>query len=203
MRGQRCRIAGALAVTGMIAAGGSAIAAAAPASAAPRVAPAAAKPAAPDVTVLFGRALARTHATRTPRFARARIYEADGATARGTSTRSASGITRWRFVFDNFPSHSRFASATLTWSRTRGFGDVNGIKSPFLEDMVIPKPPKMTLAAAVARLRGAGVRTPFVSVTLRRPVGPTKVHTLYLFGLSSGRYVSVDTVTGKVRRVAG
>jgi hypothetical protein len=61
----------------------------------------------------------------------------------------------------------------------------------------------MTLSTAVSKLRTAGVHTSFVTVPMRRPLGPRKVNTLYLFGLSNGPYVSVDTVTGKVRKLAG
>jgi hypothetical protein len=178
---------GALAVAGVMASGGAAVGATA-------------GPAAPDVTVLFGKALKQTRATRPPLFARAKVYEVDGSTANGRPTSTATGISGWRFVFDN--PHSKFASATLTYTN-RGFGRVVGIKSPFLEDVVIPKAPKMTLPTAVSKLRRAGIRTSFTTVTMRRPLGPRRTNTLYLFGLSSGRYVSVDTVTGKVRKLAG
>jgi hypothetical protein len=194
MRGRATRIVGLLAAAAMSAGGGTA-ALAATAQAAPR--------ANPDVTKLFGRALATVHATRRPLFARAQVYEVDGITADGRSARSASAITRWRFVFDNFPSKSRFDSATLTWTRGAGFGRVIGITSPFLEDLVIPRAPKMTLAKAVIRLRRAGITTPFKAVTLRRPVGPHDRSTQYFFGLSNGRYVSVDTRTGRVRWQGG
>jgi hypothetical protein len=187
MRLQRVRTIGVLAVAGVIASGATAVAATA-------------KPAAPDVTVLFGKALQQTRATRPPLFAQAKVDEADGSTAGGKPTSSATGITRWRFVFEN--PGSKFASATLSYANRR-FGKVVGIKSPFLEDVVIPKAPKMTLSTAVSKLRTAGVHASLNTVTLRRPLGRRKVNTLYLFGLSNGRYVSVDTVTGEVRKLAG
>ncbi|HEX5194696.1 MAG TPA: hypothetical protein VFW09_18010 [Solirubrobacteraceae bacterium] len=201
MRAHHGRAAAALAVTAVIAGGGLAagVSDAASTSATLRAAPARAHATPPDVTVLFGRALSKARASRRPLFAKAVVYEADGSTANGRPTRSARGITVWRFVFDNYPSHSRFASATLTYRWPAGrFGRVVGIKPPFLEDYVIRSAPKMTLATAVKRLRHAGYRQSFRFVTLRRPVGPRRVAALYLFGLSSGHYVAVNTVTGKV-----
>jgi hypothetical protein len=152
------------------------------------------------VTVLFGRALRKVRATHRPRFANARVFEADGSTANRRPTSSASGINRWRFVFDNTASHSKYLSATLTYRGGR-FGKVTAIRQPFLEDVVIAKAPKMTLATAVKRLRGAGYKRPFRFVTLRRPLGPRNVNALYLFGLSNGADVAVDTVTGRVSKV--
>ena len=70
--------------------------------------------------------------------------------------------------------------------------------SPFVEDVQIPKAPKMTLTTAVKRLRGAGYKGSFRFVTLRRPLGPKKINTLYLFTLTNGHNIAVDTVTGKV-----
>ena len=204
MRERRVRTVGVLAVAGLMAGGGSAVAAEAAAAASPaaqpRLAPAA--QGAPDVTVLFGRAVARTRATRKPLFAKAVVYEADGSTANGKPTGSARGIDRWRFVFDNYPSHSKFASATITYASGR-FGKVTGIMSPFVEDVQIPKAPKMTLPTAVRRLRAAGYKRSFRFVTLRRPLGPTKVNTLYLFTLTNGHNVAVNTVTGKVSNFGG
>jgi hypothetical protein len=203
MRGTGVKV-GVLTVAGVMAAGGSALAVSAAGAASTgahlRAAPDTQKAPAPDVTVLFGRALAKARATRKPLFAKAVVYEADGSTANHKPTSTASGINTWRFVFDNTPSHSKYASATLTYHAGR-FGKVGGIKEPFLEDLRIPKAPKMTLAAAVKRLRKAGYMSSFKFVTMRRPVGPTTVPTLYLFVLSNSRNVSVNTVTGKVSKL--
>lgn len=153
----------------------------------------------PDVTVLFKRAVRIVRATNRPRFARAVVLEADGVTRGGRPTRSASGIVRWRFIFDNQPSHSRFRSATIFYGPPpRRFGRIRGYRSPFLEDRVIPKAPRMTLRQAVARLQRAGYRRAFFNVTLRDPLGPGVRHALYIFGFGSGRYVGVDTVTRRV-----
>jgi hypothetical protein len=67
----------------------------------------------PDITVLFGRGMHIIRATNRPTFARAVVYEADGSTRGDRVVDSAAGIVRWRFVFDNTASRSRFASATL------------------------------------------------------------------------------------------
>jgi hypothetical protein len=193
MRGRRTRILGLLGAAAVSAGGATAILPAA----------AAAAPANRDVTKLFGPARAKVRGTRTPLFARAKVYEADGYTADGRATNSAAGIIRWRFAFDNYPSKSKYASALVAWSRDHGFGPVRGYKSPFTEDLVIASAPKMTLATAVAKLRAAGIHRSFVTVTLRRPLLRHKANTLYYFELSNQRNVSVDTVTGKVRKVAG
>jgi hypothetical protein len=188
MGGGRTRILGLL-TAAAVSAGGAALASTAQAASRPN----------PDVTKLFARALTKVHGTRAPLFAQAKVYEADGTTSDGSATTTARGIVRWRFAFDNYPSKSKYASALVAWSSARGFGPVRGYRSPFTEDLVIAKAPKMTLAAAVARLRAVKIRRSFKTVTLRRPLGPHKTNTLYFFGLNNGRNVSVDTVTGKVR----
>jgi hypothetical protein len=158
----------------------------------------------PDVTVLFGRAVQIVHATRRPTFARAVVFEADGTTAGGRLVSSASGIVKWRFVFDNTASQSRFASATLFYGPPPvRFGRVKGIRSPFLEDVDIPRAPKMTLGQAVTLLRKAGFRQGFFTVTLRNPLGPKRLHPNYIFGMAGGTFIGVDTVTKRVSRFSG
>jgi hypothetical protein len=155
----------------------------------------------PDVTVLFGRAVQIIRATSRPTFARAVVYEADGSTRGGQVVTSASGIVKWRFVFDNTASRSRFASATLFYGPPPGrFGKVKGIRSPFLQDLDIPRAPKLTLAQAVTLLRKAGFRQGFAAVTLRNPLGPKRLHPNYIFGMANGSFVGVDTVTRRVAR---
>jgi hypothetical protein len=153
----------------------------------------------PDVTVLFGRALARVRAHDRPTYARAVMLEADGRTRRvGVGTPTAAGIVSWSFVLDNQPSRSRFASATISYGPPpKGFGTVRGHRAPFLEDSVIRRPPRMTLGAAVAHLRRAGFRGPFFAVTLRSPLGPRVSPPLYIFSLAH-RFIAVNTRTGRV-----
>jgi hypothetical protein len=154
----------------------------------------------PDVTSLIPRALRHMRATRL--CDKAVLYEADGTTANGGGTTSASGVVSWRFIFDNYPSHSRFKSATIAYGPPpKEFGPVRGNPQPFLEDIVIKKAPRMTLAQAVALLRGAGYRTKFFNVTLRDPLGPSPTGPLYIFGFTH-RYVDVNVRTKKVS-VAG
>jgi len=62
------------------------------------------KPAAqgiPDVTVLFGRAVKLIRNTKPPTYKRAIVFEADGFTAGNRAVKTAAGIVRWRFVFQN------------------------------------------------------------------------------------------------------
>jgi hypothetical protein len=153
----------------------------------------------PDLTVLLAGALARVRASDRPTFAHALLLEADGRTRRaGVGTRTAQGIVRWRFVFDNQLSRSRFATATILYGPPpRRFSRVRGYREPFLEDVLIRRLPRMTLAQAVARLRRAGYRQPFFDVTLRNPLGPRVSHPLYIFGLAR-RFIAVDTVSGRV-----
>ena len=190
--------ASAAAVGALAVGGGSAIAAGVDSGGAAR----AVRASEPDVTVLFGRALLTVRAAQPPVFAKAVVYEADGSTTNGRATTSASAITKWRFVFDNSPSKSRFASATLTYGPPPArFGKVTGSRFPFLEDVVIARAPKLTLTQAVAALRKAGYRSGFTGVTLRRPLGPHETPPLYLFSLANGRFVSVNTVTRKVSKI--
>ena len=53
-----------------------------------------------------------------------------GTTAGGHYTNSASGITRWRFAFDNYPSKSKYASATI----------VSGCASRYSASLAGPSP---------------------------------------------------------------
>jgi hypothetical protein len=165
--------------------------------------------AAPDITVLFGRAVKTIRNTRRPLYARALVYEADGITRGGRCTpmgcsggrgaTTAAGIVSWRFVFDNYPSHSRFKSATLTYGPApRGFGPVRGFVPAFAEDVVIPRAPKLALNQAIGLIRRAGHRGPFFNVTLRNPLGPRKSNPLYIFGFAGHEYVAVNTVTKRV-----
>ena len=166
--------------------------------------------AAPDVTVLFGRAVNTIRATNRPKFAKAVVFEADGITrggrctpmgcTGGSGTTSAAGFVSWRFVFDNGASRSRFQSATLTYGPPpKAFGPVRGFTDAFTEDVDIPRAPKLTLSQAVALLRRAGHRAPFYNVALRNPLGPRRGNPLYIFGFAYYQYVAVDTVTKKVR----
>jgi hypothetical protein len=161
---------------------------------------AASAPTTPDVTVLFQRAVKLVHNTSRPTFAHAVMYEADGLTRGGRGTIRASGIVSWRFVLRN--STGRYASVTVSYGPPpKRFGQVVGHTSPFLEDVVIRRAPKLTLGQAVARLRQAGHRKPFFNVTLRNPLGPKRSNPLYIFGFGSGRFIAVDTVTKRVRPI--
>jgi len=155
----------------------------------------------PDVTVLFGRAVHVVRRTSRPTFARAVVLEVDGVTRGGKKVTTAAGIIEWRFVFDNQLSRSRFSSATIVYGpRPAKFGKVNGYRQPFLEDLRLSKAPKMTLAAAVARLKQAGFSKGFFNVTLRKPVARRRLNPLYIFTIGAGRFVAVDTVTKRVQR---
>jgi hypothetical protein len=153
----------------------------------------------PDVTALFGQAVSRVHRKNPPRFSRAKILEADGTTRKNRPVKYASGITSWRFVLDNQASKSKYQSVTLTYGPAPAkFGPIVGHTEPFMEDVVIPKAPKMTVKTALALLRKAGHYRNFTDVTLRNPLGPDHGHPLYIFTMKNGSYYGVDTVTGKV-----
>ena len=77
------------------------------------------------------------------------------------------------------------------------------VDSPFLEDVVIYLPVKMTLEEAEQLLLDAGYGTGVEGVAnwsvvvLRKPLGPEKTAALYIFTTSKG-YVNVNTVTKEV-----
>lgn len=165
----------------------------------------------PDVTVLFARALKVARSSRA--FSRAAVLEADGISRGGScspaecfggsATTSASGVVAWRFVFQNQTKGSRYASATLAYGPPpNGFGSLVGHVPPFVQDVVIPRAPKMTLGEAIALMRRAGYRQPFADVTLRNPLGPTRSDPLYIFGSANNTFVGVDTRTRKVARLS-
>ena len=164
----------------------------------------------PDVSVLFPQAVKRVRQTGHGTFARTTVLEADGIThggqcgnagcTDGQPVATAGGIVAWRFVFQNPTPHSRYASVTLSYGPLpKRFGRVTGHVESFLEDVRIARAPRMTVAKAVSLLRHAGYRRTFSSVTLRRPLGPRRINPLYIFSLTDGRYVAVDTRTGMVR----
>ena len=180
----------------------------------PNVAAAApASRAGPDVTVLFGRAVNMVRAAKRPTYSRAVMFEADGITRGGRCTSmgcfggrgatTAAGVVSWRFVLDNEASHSRFKSASISYGPPpKAFGSVTGYRASFTEDFQMSRPPRMTLSQAVGLLRRAGHRGLFFNVTLRNPVQPKRSNPLYIFGFAHNRYVSVDTVTKKVKPFA-
>ena len=158
----------------------------------------------PDVTVLIRQATKLVR--KRPRYRRAVLLEADGRPAKRT-TITAAGITRWRFVFNNqgTPRYGRRYRSVILFYRAGTFGRIVSNRSPFVEDLNIPKPPRMTLRTAVSKLRAAGHRRPFQNVTLRWPLaGRPGPEPLYIFGFASRRdpYISVGTRTGRVRPFA-
>jgi len=60
----------------------------------------------------------------------------------------------------------------------------------------------MTLMRAVKRLVAAGYRNGFYDVTLRKPLFPGVTVSSYIFTVGSGKYVGVNTKTGKVRPIS-
>jgi hypothetical protein len=158
----------------------------------------------PDVTTLFTRAVQIVHSTDPPTYSRAVMLEADGATRGGRRVSSASGIVSWQFFLDNQSTPSSpFRSVSIRYGPAPArFGKVKGNRSPFLEDVAITKAPKMTLTQAVALMRRAGIRDGFFNVVLRNPLGPRATNPQYIFGVGRAGFVSVNTVTKKVVRLA-
>lgn len=156
----------------------------------------------PDVTVLIRQATTRVHAKAG--FSKAVLLEADGTT-NGKKVTVESGISKWRFVFQNQTTPGfKFASAFLNYSKGH-FGSVVAVKAPFLEDRNITSIPKLTLTRAIAKLRAAGYKSGFFNVTLRWPLNPGNPETLYIFGFGSSAkhpYVAVGTKTGKVKPIS-
>jgi hypothetical protein len=154
----------------------------------------------PDVTVLAKQAKTLVRSKRG--FRKARLLEADGTPARPNhKVKTAARIVNWRFVFDNAASRSKYASAFLK-AHNGKFGKVKGNVDPYLEDQVIKKVPRMTLMRAVKRLVAAGYRNGFYDVTLRKPLFPGVTVSSYIFTVGSGKYVGVNTKTGKVRPIS-
>jgi hypothetical protein len=153
-----------------------------------------------DVTKLFDPALRIVRAE--PDFAKAVVLEAEGLPKGNDPVRRAGQLVRGQFVFDNQKTKgSDFRSVTLKHT-PRGFGKPKGHESPFLEDRVIAKAPKMTLKDAVKLLREAGFHQAFFGVTLRSPLGPKTTPPLYLFTLGNARFVAVNTKNGKVAELS-
>jgi hypothetical protein len=143
-------------------------------------------------------------ATKTVRskavFKKAILLEADGTPKAGTKVTTAAGIVNWRFVYDNQATRTRFKTVFVKAANGR-LGQPVGNRSVFVEDNRIPTLPKMTLAAAITKLRAAGHKQPFGAVTLRYPLGPGFKEPLYIFTIGS-RYWSVGTKTGNVKPIS-
>jgi hypothetical protein len=155
--------------------------------------------AAPDVTVLAARAVHLVHSHR--QFRHAVLLEADGTPGASHTVKTARGIVKWRFVFDNQATGGRYKSATVLAVRGQ-LGKVRGYTQPFLEDQPIRTIPRMTLARAIDLLRGAGYTQAFYAVTLRKPLYPGVKHAEYIVTIGYRKYVAVDTQTGKVKPVS-
>jgi hypothetical protein len=134
-------------------------------------------------------------------FSKAVLLEADGTATRPVT--SATGIKTWRFVFDNQATPKFKYRSAFVYYRNGGFGKFNPVKSPFLEDRDLTTIPRMTLAAAVAKLRATGHRSGFLNVTLRWPFSGGGIkEPLYIFGFRSGKFIGVGTRTGRVRPIS-
>ena len=154
----------------------------------------------PQALLRRARDVVRSRAT----FRRAILLEADGTTVGGRRVFTASGITQWRFVYDNQEtSGSPFDSVFIRANRG-ALGSPVGVTAPFLEDrrMAIPA---MSLRCAVRLLRRARYLGGFFNVTLRYPLGPGFTEPLYIFGFGQSartEFVSVGTRTGRVRPIS-
>jgi len=158
----------------------------------------------PDVQQLYRSATDTVRHARSGRLAKATLYEADGSTTGGRAVRTAAGITRWHFVFDNPTPGSPYAHATVDYGPPpRTYGPVLAYGTPYLEDIEISSAPTISLRQAVALLRQAGEHRAFDSVTLRNPVAPPFDGARYIFGLvKSGKttFVALSATTGKLIR---
>ena len=154
--------------------------------------------AAPDVTVLAGRAVALLHSQT--QFRKAVLLEAEGTPATSRSVATARGIVKWRFVFDNQETGGPYKSATVLAVRGH-LGIVRGNTAPFLDDQIIHVIPKMTLTVAIEYFDYAGYSR-FYAVTLRKPLYPGVQHPEYIFTIAGGKYVAVDATTGQVSPVS-
>lgn len=148
---------------------------------------------------LYQRAVKKVRAKK--RFAKAVLLEAEARLGAALVT-GPSGITGWRFVFDNQTTEgSRFRTAMITYRQGSGFGKPKGNTEPFLEDRRIAALPVMRLKWAVQLYLGK-YPTGFTSLTLRRPLGETVTPALYIFGTPTGSYAAVNTRSGKVRTIS-
>jgi hypothetical protein len=151
-----------------------------------------------DVTKLFPEAVELVRSAKRGKLARAVMLEAEGL-PEGAAAEDAKDIVHWRFVLDNQKTKgSKFLSAYVDYTVGEGFGKVNGVKQPFVEDRRMKQPPEMTFKKAVTALRDAGYADPFLSVVLRRPVLQERTPALYIFEFEGDAYIAVNTKSGAV-----
>ena len=112
-----------------------------------------------------------------------------------SATKNKNGI---KSVFQGVKNSTILVAVTATGEVTSEVVD-----SPFLDDLVIQLPVRITLEEAEQLLLDAGYGTgvegvaDWSIVVLRRPLGPEETPALYIFTTSKG-YVNVNTITGVV-----
>jgi hypothetical protein len=135
-------------------------------------------------------------------FKNAVLLEADGTPRTATAkVRTMAGITKWRFVYNNQGrTRSKYRSVAVYYPGWR----IVPHTEPFVEDKNITAVPKLTAAAALAKLRAAGKKQAFAGVTLRYPLRGYK-EPLWIFTMGSNQnpvYWYVGTKTGKIGTIS-
>jgi hypothetical protein len=154
----------------------------------------------PGVTILAQRATNLLHSQAA--FHKAVLLEAEGTPKNPKlPTKSAAGISTWRFVFDNQPTGGKYKSVSIT-ARRGILGTPKGNTSVFGQDKDINTIPNMLLTRAVQLLKAKGYRRGFFAVTLRWPNYPNVNSPEYIFALVGRKIVAVDTDTGKVHLIS-
>ncbi|CAG8548917.1 24195_t:CDS:2 [Racocetra persica] len=129
----------------------------------------------------------------TKQYPSAKLYEADGK-ALGELTRDPAKIDHMRVVFWN----ENQTTVIIEETSLGKFGQPTLLNEPWLEDIEIEWPIKMTLDSAHKLKEAAGFNEPYKTVTLRHILYPGIRHPLFIFGNGSSQFVFVDTVTSNV-----
>lgn len=129
----------------------------------------------------------------TEKFPKAKLYEADGVATGGPTTRPAM-IDHLKVVFQN-ENNSTVIIEEIGYGE---FGAPVLIPEPWLEDLVIDWPVKIDLPEANDLKNAAGFTATYANVTLRAPLYKVKFNPCFIFGMTTGIFVFVDTVTKKV-----
>lgn len=126
------------------------------------------------------------------KYPKARLYEGDGY-VEGESGKKPEDIKKWRFVFwaGNNDTYMVFCeNGTIT--------DQKYIPEPWLEDVVIDLPLKMTLDKAVQLLNSVNCGNSFKNVTIRQPLYPGIDELYYIFRTTMNNWVFVGMISDKV-----
>jgi hypothetical protein len=124
-----------------------------------------------------------------PKYPDAKLYEVNSSlpTSSSAPTTNPNKLTKIRLVFQNKDNTTVTIESKDLWGE---WNDPVLIDQPWLEDIVVPWPPKFDIVTAVSTLQEAGHKDPFYTCTLRHLLHAETLpdQPYYIFGTADGYY---------------